>query len=126
MSVVRKGGVLYDQEAFVAEFGITPDLWTWVLALTGSHNGVPGIKGVGPKTALKAITSPDFTKVPRAIEYAAYIERNVPLIVLPHPDIPDTIMPKIEMTQPAERDLMRWLGMYGICLLYTSPSPRDS
>ena len=108
--MVRKKGNLYGRTDFAQEFGIEPTKWPEVLALTGSHNGVPGAKGVGPKTAVKLVNG----HAKWLPEHGEALRRNVPLIVLPHPGIPDTIMPRIEMAQPAERDFMRWLNMYGI------------
>lgn len=54
VSLCRKGG-LYTYEHFRAEYGLNPDEWPRVLALAGSHNGVPGISGVGLKTAAKLV-----------------------------------------------------------------------
>lgn len=50
----KKAGV-YAYKDFVAEYGVMPTLWPHVLALCGSHNGVPGIAGVGLKTAAKLV-----------------------------------------------------------------------
>ena len=52
----KKG--LYGYAQFKRDF---PDIKTWqwprIVALKGSHNGVPGIKGVGDKTAIKIVLS---------------------------------------------------------------------
>lgn len=50
----RKEG-LYTYRDFRIEFGVKPREWPRVLALAGSHNGVPGITGVGLKTAAKLV-----------------------------------------------------------------------
>lgn len=51
-----KTGGLYGKANYEKDFpGITPRDWTRCIALKGSHNGVPGIKGVGDKTAYKAV-----------------------------------------------------------------------
>jgi 5'-3' exonuclease len=49
----KKG--LYGYKEFKAEFGLEPSQWARVLAIAGSHNGVPGIKGIGLKTAAKLV-----------------------------------------------------------------------
>jgi 5'-3' exonuclease len=47
---------LYGRKDFREDFpGIKPRQWPRAVALMGSHNGVPGIKGVGIKTAYKAV-----------------------------------------------------------------------
>lgn len=49
----KKG--LYGYHEFKAEYGLEPCDWARVLAIAGSHNGVPGIKGIGLKTAAKLV-----------------------------------------------------------------------
>lgn len=45
---------VYDKKSFDEEFSpIIPAQWPYIISLAGSHNGVPGIKGVGIKTACK-------------------------------------------------------------------------
>jgi len=47
---------LIDVEAFVDEHGIQPQQWVHAKALSGDKgDNVPGVKGIGPKTALKLI-----------------------------------------------------------------------
>ena len=51
-----KTGGLYGRVDFAEEYpGIKPKVWPRCIALKGSHNGVPGIKGVGDVTAYKAV-----------------------------------------------------------------------
>lgn len=55
--LVKTGG-LYGLVDFKKEYpDIKPSQWPRCVALNGSHNGVPGIHGVGPKTAYKAVAS---------------------------------------------------------------------
>lgn len=55
VGLCRKAG-LYSYDDFRKDFpGIQPRDWPRVLALAGSHNGVPGIPGVGLKTAAKLV-----------------------------------------------------------------------
>lgn len=75
---------LYGRAEFVKEYGdLSRDDWINVLCMTGTHNAVPGIDGVGPKTALKAIKDP---VVMRNIvdKHGKVLERNRPLVTLPH------------------------------------------
>jgi 5'-3' exonuclease len=53
--VMCRKDAVYTSKDFVAEYGLLPIKWPRVLALCGSHNGVPGIAGVGPKTAAKLV-----------------------------------------------------------------------
>ncbi len=49
-------GALYGRKDFQEQYpGIRPKQWPRCIALKGSHNGVPGIKGVGDVTAYKAV-----------------------------------------------------------------------
>jgi len=51
-----KTGGLFGRRDFLEQYpGIKPRHWPRCIALKGSHNGVPGIKGVGDVTAYKAV-----------------------------------------------------------------------
>jgi len=51
-----KTGGLYGRKDFAEDYpGIHPKYWPRCIALKGSHNGVPGIKGVGDVTSYKAV-----------------------------------------------------------------------
>jgi len=51
-----KEDVLYDNDVFFAEYGITPEQFIDVKALMGdSSDNIPGVSGIGEKTALKLI-----------------------------------------------------------------------
>jgi len=79
---------VYGRREFEREYGnITTEQWVTVLSMTGTHNAVPGIDGIGVKTALRALTDPARL---RAIvnAHAKTMERNRPLITLPHADLP--------------------------------------
>lgn len=45
----------YGREEFLKDYGLPPEKWHLVSALSGGHNGLPGIEGVGEKTAIKMI-----------------------------------------------------------------------
>ena len=56
---MKKGYNVYDiytYERFVEEYGISPQQFIDIKAFTGdTSDGYPGVKGIGPKTALKLI-----------------------------------------------------------------------
>ncbi|CAM3205512.1 5'-3' exonuclease H3TH domain-containing protein [Filibacter tadaridae] len=59
IALVKKGYAIYDlytDERFVDEYGISPIQFIETKAFTGdASDGYPGVKGIGPKTALKLI-----------------------------------------------------------------------
>lgn len=50
-------GEWYDKERYISEYELDPERYyeqsVMILSMTGTHNDVPGIKGIGPKTALQ-------------------------------------------------------------------------
>ena len=109
--MVRKNSGIYGRQDFLEDYGIPPELWPSALCLSGSHNGVPGIKGIGPKKAVKILLGPDIV----LLDYNDLFETNLKLIRLPHPNMDcGAIMPSIEMKMPLERETMRWLNVYDI------------
>lgn len=82
-------------------------------ALTGTHNDIAGIQGVGPKTALKAIRDPAVMRTFRA-DYGAMIDRNLALIKLPHPEFPRIASIPAYTGGFNQRELIRWLDRYDI------------
>lgn len=53
---IQRNKTFYSVRNFYEDYeGLEPSQWPLFLALKGSHNGVPGLKGVGEKTALKII-----------------------------------------------------------------------
>lgn len=64
--------------------GIKPYQWPIITAMVGSHNGVPGIKGVGIKTALKHMTTKTLPELVDFLEpHKADLLRNVNLATVP-------------------------------------------
>ncbi len=93
--------------------GLTPDQFMLMTAMTGTHNDVPGIDGVGPVTAKKALADPALMRSLRE-KHAAVIERNMALIKLPHRTFPtSTALPRYAGGFD-ERVLYRSLGFYDI------------
>lgn len=79
---------VYGRKEFVAEYGeISSAQWVDVLAMTGTHNAVPGIVGIGPKTAMRALHDPALLRTITS-KHIETIERNRALITLPHASLP--------------------------------------
>lgn len=87
--------------------------WVKMLAITGTHNGVPGVKGVGEKTVLKALRDKAKWRTMQT-EYADMIERNEGLITLPHARFP--VDPDLRLNRHSFklRDVVDWLEGYKI------------
>lgn len=78
----------YTRASFVREHGdLSRADWVTYLSLTGTHNAVPGIAGVGPTTARKALATPGILR--KLLDaHAPVLERNRKLIELPHAQFP--------------------------------------
>ena len=79
--------------------------------MAGTHNELPGIRGIGRKTAIKIIEEGRYRQVYK--ENQEIIDLHQELIQLPYHD--DLDVPFCA-TGPGfnERKLMRWLAGYGI------------
>ncbi|MBQ3527914.1 MAG: DNA polymerase I [Clostridia bacterium] len=56
--VKTKEDIVFDRERFISEYGVTPEGYIHVKALMGdSSDNIPGVKGIGEKTAFKLIAS---------------------------------------------------------------------
>lgn len=96
---IGKGKKLYDQVAFYEQYDFYPIDWPFYTAMVGTHNGVPGIKGIGPKTATKIIK--DEGLVDSTIEkYQEELVQKLDLIELPYFKIDAT---KLQYPNPAKR-----------------------
>lgn len=108
------------KQSFFLEYGILPDFWPQVKALVGCPgDNVPGAKGVGVKTAIKLLSSPDTGIEPKGklIEAAlawytspAFL-LSLRLVKLPFEGTPDFEMVKDKVRANAWKSVMKKLGM---------------
>lgn len=76
--------------------GLTPEEFILTSALSGTHNEVEGLAGVGPVTATKIVKDP--AKLRQYWhEHRELMQRNVALISLPHPELPRMQIPLLTM-----------------------------
>lgn len=114
----KKG--FYDRADFMrAHDNVDPAKWPDVLAMTGTHNGVEGIRGIGIKTACKIVRDGSDRKWERILmEHRDIIDRNVELIDLPHAKIyhGDNMkyLSNPVMEKPNRNAFVRWVDMFGI------------
>jgi 5'-3' exonuclease len=94
-------------KSLLEKTGLRPDQFSLMTALTGTHNDIAGIVGVGPVTAKKAVLEPSLMRQQRE-KHAAIIDRNMELIKLPHHEFP--------WSEP----LPRWQGEFQVRDLYKS------
>jgi 5'-3' exonuclease len=92
--VLRENVVIYQvrkkkfigQSRFRSQYQVDPTDWAFVKAIAGCRSdGVPGVPGVGEKTALKLLRN----KREEALQlYREVIEKNLPLVKLPFEGVP--------------------------------------
>lgn len=106
---------LYTRADFDAEFNIHPREIPRLLALTGTHNEVEGLRGVGPVNARRMVLDPKEYRNVR-IRHGEVIDRNIDLITLPHRLLPrNTPIPQV--TKPfSERTFIRFCSQYDITI----------
>lgn len=106
----------YTRDSFVREFGeLTREDWITFLSLTGTHNAVPGVHGVGAVTARKALERPGVMRELLA-KHSDVIERNRRLIQLPHPTFPKDPGLYIRKHRYSTRDVTMFCHEYEINL----------
>jgi 5'-3' exonuclease len=110
----KKG--IYTRDDFNFEWkGLLPEELPMALAITGTHNDIAGIFGVGPAGARHAIQNADHMANLRKL-HAAVIDRNLPLIKLPHHEFPKHEQIPEYTCAYDERQLIRFLSQYKIQL----------
>lgn len=93
--------------------GLTPSEFALASALSGTHNDIEGIPGVGPVRAAKAIKDPAIMRAYRST-HGAIIDRNRGLIKLPHPEFPRWAVFPEHRGGFVSRNLYRSLARYDI------------
>ena len=108
----KKG--LYTKKSYEREWaGLSLEHLPTALALTGTHNDVEGVRGIGTVTAIGIVSHP--FKLRKALEqHADIIKRNLELIRLPHKDLPKDLLIPDYTRHFVERDLLRFCGRYDI------------
>lgn len=113
---LQRSKVLYSREDFKKDYPtISFKNFLQVKSLAGGHNGVPGFKGIGMKTALKIVKDKkrfkEFLKENEK-EYLLYKQ----LTELPFPGKPIETMYTLSSVNYSEGRIMRFLAKYGIVL----------
>lgn len=106
----------YTQQSFALEYPtLNPLDWILATALSGTHNGVKGLKRVGLKTAIRYLANAE--KLEKVyLENKELIETNMDLITLPfiHQRISSNDVIEPVTPQLNESEFARYLDMYGI------------
>lgn len=81
---LQKGISYYDKNVYQMEYpNTTCSRWIDIQSMAGNHNGVPGIKGVGVKTAIKILDNPEKLEKIRK-EHGAMLDIYKRVIRLPY------------------------------------------
>lgn len=118
----QPGKDYYSKKSFIEEFDAEGLDWAWVTALAGSHNAVPGISGVGIKTAVKIL------KQGKLVDYFKkypFIRLNYEVCKLPYDDAillapTPSVVPKLRY-----RTAIKYLQGFGIKLTGAMSSAFD-
>lgn len=109
-----RGGV-YSREQFIQEFtNIHPSSWAMISALSGGHNGLPGIKGIGVKRAIKIVNDEQL--------FQAYLNDDLKLwIKLATLPLDEKLQGKIKLNEGMgnwtdPQSIEEWLRSFGIRL----------
>lgn len=108
---IQKNKVFYSVDNFLTDYpDLTPEMWPLFIALKGGHNGVPGLKGVGPKSALKILKSKnEFNRI--LDEYGDIIDLYTKLATLPYDD---TLSSALLFKAKYDNSVIRFFASYGI------------
>ena len=93
--------------------GLSPEEFSLASALMGTHNDIEGIKGVGEKTAYRAVK--DLTQLRMYRErHSDLIERNLRLIKIPYEGFPGDLQLPPAHHHFDRRKLIRYCSKYDI------------
>lgn len=103
------------QASFEAEYNICPPMWAHVKSIAGcSGDGVPGVKGVGEKTAAKWLggkLNPKSKAHHSIVVNEKLIRRNLELVRLPFPGCGPFDLSDDDVTKRSWDHVMNSLGM---------------
>ena len=111
-----------DEDVFYRQWGIKPSMWAKVKAMAGcKSDGVPGLKGVGEKTAVKYLRN-ELSKTTKA--YHAIVSdacqqvlyRNLELVRLPFQGTQEFELHEDEVDMRGWDKVMRALGMRSLSM----------
>lgn len=117
----KKG--FYDSRRFFNDYPkmVRCDQWPEVAAIAGGHNNTPGIRGIGPKTAMAIVTDNAIKEKHRARldEHKRQIRLNQHLCRLPYPRLKERhheimIRSRGSFEQYNERHVTHFLTRFGI------------
>jgi 5'-3' exonuclease len=112
--IYRDGiGNTVSRDSLMQSHGLTPAQFALAAALTGTHNDIEGIPGVGPKRARDAVLDPAKMRKLRE-QHAEVIDRNAALIRLPHQDFPPRSRPPSPGPRMTSQAFYRWCARYEI------------
>lgn len=107
-----KKSVIHGGPDWRSEHGLRADQMVDALALSGTHNEVAGIPGIGPAKSAKALLDPIKHRALLGA-HGGIVARNKALIRLPHPELPRLRVPP-RPTGFNLRRLYRWAAKYDI------------
>jgi 5'-3' exonuclease len=110
--VMQKSKCVYGLQDFQTEF---PDVdakdWGKVIVMSGTHNGLPGLKGVGRKTAIKILKSGKFEETYQSNKVV--MDLYFALVKMPYKDV---ILPPFVKAVYNERRILNFFTRFGITL----------
>lgn len=107
-------GRMVTEQSLREEYGIGPGAWAHVKAIAGSKDGIPGVSGVGNRTAAKFLagglkeSTKTFQKIVQATEL---INRNLELTRLPARGCPRFDLEEDEIKEKDWLDVLSKLGI---------------
>ncbi|QDP54836.1 MAG: putative ribonuclease H [Prokaryotic dsDNA virus sp.] len=113
-------GIPITEISFRTTWGIPPSSWSMVKAIAGcSSDDVQGVRGVGEKTAVKYLKGDLGTHLAThariiSAQGRAMVERNLPLVSLPHSATPVPKLKKDQVTKTKWKQVCSELGMRSV------------
>ncbi|MCK5235429.1 MAG: hypothetical protein KAR06_00475 [Deltaproteobacteria bacterium] len=124
--VIQRHSGLFNLDKFTQKYpGLVPKDWIRYNALSGGHNDIPGLRGIGPVKALNIIRTPGLWETTLA-ENKEDLDLFLELVELPYPSIPVPGLPEMENAKYPEGQMMMFLQDLGINLTHTMREGFDS